>query len=115
VAVVALSAAVLAACGSSGPSGQASGQVVHTTCQEVIAVLSDGPDTGADPVGYAFAQVRPLRAITPRTDRPLQDAIDGLALAYQRFYDDDDVGAAAKNAVKVAAARLNALCPGVAS
>ena len=112
---MALSAAVLAACASSGPPGRASGQVVPTTCQEVSAVLSDGPDPGVDPVGYAFAQIRPLRAITVSTDRPLQDAIDGLAGAYQRFYDDNGVGAAAKNAVKVASARLNSLCPGTAS
>ena len=78
-------------------------------------MLSDGPDPGADPVGYAFAQIRPLRAITVSTDRPLQDAIDGLALAYQRFYDDDGVGSAAKKAVSVAVARLNSRCPGTAS
>jgi hypothetical protein len=115
LAAVALSATVLAACGSSAPSGQASGQVVHTTCREVSAVLSDGPDPGADPVGYAFAQIRPLRAITVRGDRPLQDAVDELALAYQHFYDADGMGRAATNAVKVANAKIDALCPGAAS
>jgi hypothetical protein len=115
LAAVVLSAAVLAACGSSAPSGQASGQVAHTTCQEVSAVLSDGPDPGTDPVGYAFAQIRPLRAITVSGDRPLQDAIDGLALAYQHFYEADGVGATAKNAVGVAGAKIDALCPGAAS
>ncbi len=33
------------------------------TCKQVEAVLSDGPDPEADPVGYAQAQILPLREI----------------------------------------------------
>ena len=62
-------------------------------------MLTDGPDPDADPVGYALAQVGPLRQIKPTSDQPLQTAIDQLASAYQRFYAAGGVGASVKRAV----------------
>ena len=54
-------AVVLCSCGSSVHSVAAATQ---DTCQRVSAVLSNGPDPDADPVGYAEAQVLPLRQTT---------------------------------------------------
>jgi hypothetical protein len=79
----------------------------------VSAVLSDGPDPGADPVGYAFAQVLPLRQLHT-SDSSLQTAIDDLATAYQDFYSSKGDKAAAK-AVSKASDEVNAICPGAAS
>ena len=84
-----------------------------STCQDISAVLSDGPDPGADPVGYALAQVLPLRQIhTP--DSRLQTAIDGLAAAYEDFYNTHG-SKGAETSVKKASAAVNAICPGAAS
>jgi hypothetical protein len=77
----------------------------------VSAVLSDGPDPGADPVGYAFAQILPLRQIKT-SDQTLRNAIDNLASAYEQFYKANGVGQPASHAVSQSAARINALCPG---
>jgi hypothetical protein len=98
----------LAACSSSHhPASTASSK----TCQQVAAVLSDGPDPGADKVGYAEAQILPLRQI--RTSSPvLRSAISDLADAYNRFFASNGQSAAATSAVAAAAARMNKLCPG---
>jgi hypothetical protein len=85
---------------------------VQATCQRVSAVLSDGPDSGADPVGYALAQVLPLRQITKTSDAQLQQAIDNLASAYQTFAQDNGAGRAVTHALDHAADRINTLCPG---
>jgi hypothetical protein len=98
----------LSACGS-GPSSEAS----HQTCQSVAAVLSDGPDPGADPVGYAEAQVIPLRQIHT-SDTALQSAIDKLASAYEQFYEAKG-SAASQREVTAASSQVNAICPGAAS
>jgi hypothetical protein len=83
---------------------------LEATCQQVQAVLSDGPDPGADPVGYALAQVLPLRQIhTPQ--RPLKNAIDALAAAYWTFYKDNGAKAA-KRQVALAGKRIDQFCPG---
>jgi hypothetical protein len=110
---LASSATLLAACGSSGTSGQAAGTA--QVCQQVSAVLSDGPDPGADPVGYALAQVRPLRQIKVTADPALRQAVDGLAAAYQTFYDDNGKGSVATDAVNRAGRTMNGLCPGSVS
>jgi hypothetical protein len=115
VGAVALSAGLVTACGTSGSAAPASSPSVHQTCRAVTAVLTDGPDPDADPVGYALAQVGPLRQIKPTSDQRLQTAIDQLASAYQRFYAADGVGASVKRAVTRASDRLDALCPGAAS
>jgi len=99
---------LLAACSSSAPQVSAA---TTKTCQQVQAVLSDGPDPGADKVGYAEAQILPLRQI--HTASPvLRSAISGLADAYDRFFASNGQSAAATSAVAAAAARMNKLCPG---
>jgi predicted Zn-dependent protease len=99
----------LVACGSSSsPSPSAE---VKQTCQRVEAVLSDGPDPTADPVGYAEAQILPLRQIHT-SDSKLRQAIDTLASAYQAYSSTDGANAAAKDATDAAIGTLNAACPG---
>ena len=113
--VVAPAAALLVACGLSACGSAArSASAVGETCQQVGAVLSDGPDPSADPVGYAEAQIRPLRAIET-SDAPLERAIARLASAYQTYWRADGAGASAKRAVATAATALDAYCPGVAA
>jgi len=87
---------------------------VAQTCQEVGAVLSDGPDPGADPVGYAEAQILPLRQISV-SDQALRTAINQLADAYQQFYASNGKSSDAKEAVAAASKKLNSTCPGAAS
>jgi hypothetical protein len=110
-ALVACTAAILplAACGSSG-SGPAQA-VLARTCQQVTAVLSDGPDPGSDPVGYAEAQILPLRQIHT-SDPTLRVAITKLASAYSGFFTSDGKSASATSAVTTATARINKLCRG---
>jgi hypothetical protein len=111
-------APVLAAC--SGPAGHAGSlqtapsAAISAVCTQVGAALSDGPDPDADPVGYAEAQVGPLRAI--RTSDPaLRSAIRGLATAYASVFAHDGKDQSATRAVGAASKRLNAICPGSAS
>ena len=76
--------------------------------------MIDGPDPGADPVGYAEAQILPLRQIG--TANPaLRAAISQLAGAYQGFFASDGKSSSAKEAVTVASKKLNSICPGAAS
>jgi hypothetical protein len=105
-------AAGISGCGASGHS--ATPAAPRSVCEEISAVLSDGPDPGADPVGYAEAQILPLRQI--RTgDRALARAIADLSAAYRRFFDSNGASAAAKLAVVTASKRVNSFCPGAAS
>ena len=103
---------LLCACGSSKPA-LSSAQVKKQTCKQVEAVLSDGPDSEADPVGHAQAQILPLRAIHT-ADVILHRAIDTLAAAYQSFSSTDGSGAA-KSAVSTASKTVEHLCPGIES
>lgn len=103
-------AVVLGGCGASGPSPPSA--LLTSECQTVSAVLSDGPDPGADPVGYAQAQILPLRRIHPR-DSTLQAAVEDLDKAYRELFDTNG-SSAAKKAVARASARLDAICPGAA-
>jgi hypothetical protein len=110
-ALVACIAAILplAGCSSSGNAG--SQAVVSKTCQQLTAVLSDGPDPGSDPVGYAEAQILPLRQV--RTSDPtLKAAIARLASAYSGFFTSNGKSPAATSAVAAATVRINKLCPG---
>jgi hypothetical protein len=79
----------------------------------VAAALADGPDPDADPVGYAQAQILPLRQITI-ADPNLHAAVDTLAGAYQAFVATDG-SAAAKAAVASASKQVGTLCPGATS
>jgi hypothetical protein len=111
LALLAACGVLLSACGSSG-SVQATSAVTDA-CQQVSAVLSNGPDPGADPVGYAEAQIRPLRQVHT-SDKQLQAAVDDLASAYQRFFSTQGADAA-KQAVSQASHSVNVICPGAAS
>jgi hypothetical protein len=102
---VALSATLLlCSCGSAPASLAAS-------CQKVAAVLSDGPDPVADPVGYAEAQVQPLRQLDI-SDRALKTAVSTLASAYAAYYQSNG-GHAQATARNSAQNGLLAVCPGV--
>jgi hypothetical protein len=108
---LALAAALLAGCGS--PASHPSGSALQPVCQEVMAVLSDGPDPGADPVGYAEAQILPLRQVHT-ADADLRTAIDNLASAYAQFYRTNGTHAALQ-VVNQASKQVNAICPGATS
>jgi hypothetical protein len=101
-------------CGSSAGSASAATSATQNACQRVSAVLSDGPDPGADPVGYAEAQILPLRQIAS-ANPALRAAIGQLADAYQHFFAADGQGSGAREAVAVASKKLNSICPGAAS
>ena len=113
----ALAALALSACSSPASSSApavAAATAVASTCEQVGAVLSDGPDPDADPVGYAEAQVIPLRQIHA-TDQALRDAISQLADAYSELYASDGKSSQASQAVTAADAKINPVCPGAAS
>jgi hypothetical protein len=108
-------AALLGACTSQTPASRpVSTAAVHATCAKVSAVLSDGPDPDADPIGYAEAQVLPLGQIHA-ADAQLRAAISKLAGAYRAFFASNGSSGAAKLAVAAASKRINSLCPGAAS
>jgi hypothetical protein len=108
-------AALLGACTSQAPAAKPmSAAAVRATCTKVSAVLSDGPDPDADPVGYAEAQILPLGQIRT-SDAQLRAAIGKLASAYRTFFDSNGTSSAAKLAVAAASKQINSFCPGAAS
>jgi hypothetical protein len=109
-ALIAFSALIipLAACSSSHPAASAS---TRKTCAQIRAVLSDGPDPSQDQVGYAEAQILPLRQVRAATPA-LRNAIGELADAYDRFFASGGKSPAATRAVAAAATHLDKLCPG---
>jgi len=116
---LAFSLAVLLACGcsssaSASAAARASASVAQSDCQQVSAVLSDGPDPNADPVGYAEAQILPLRHIGVG-NLALRGTITQLADAYQEFFASNGKSSSAKEAVAVASKKLDSICPGAAS
>jgi hypothetical protein len=113
VAVGAATLVTLTVAGAAATAASPS-PALRQTCLRVGAVLSDGPDSGADPIGYAEAQILPLRKIRT-SDRPLQNAIDALSAAYKALYRASDRGASVKRGVAVASRDVDAICPGVAS
>jgi hypothetical protein len=110
--------ALVSACGSGGHAPAAGGatsgraasgtSAAQQTCLQVDAVLSDGPDPGADPLGYAQAQILPLEQIHA-ADPKLSTAIGALAGAYQSYYAAHGRQSANLN---TAINRINSLCPG---
>jgi hypothetical protein len=106
----------LAACGSSrGPATTTATAAATTkaqqTCGDVSAVLADGPDPDADPVGYAEAQIEPLRQIHT-ANSTLGNAITALANDYSSYYTANGKGDSVKSALNAAINKINALCPG---
>jgi hypothetical protein len=103
-------AVAVAGCGSASPSHAATSAVLGTQvqqdCTAVSDVLADGPDPGTDAVGYAQAQVLPLRQLKIG-DAALRGDVLALAGAYQAF--STRSGSAA--AVTKAENSVNAICP----
>jgi hypothetical protein len=114
IALAVLTLPVLAACGSSAGHPGAAGATVSAACTAVGAALSDGPDPDADPVGYAEAQIKPLREVQT-SNYALRVAIRDLAEAYERVFASNGTSSAANKAVAAAAVRVNAICPGATS
>jgi len=113
---LALGAAPLIAACSSAPAHAAGSpsSALSAPCAKLGGVLADGPDPQADPVGYAEAQIEPLRAITT-SDPALRAAISDLATAYAKVFESNGKNAAAAKAVAAASRKVNAICPGTAS
>jgi hypothetical protein len=119
VADIAVLVPLTCACGSRAAGSSAAGaatarSALASACEQVGAVLSDGPDPSADPVGYAEAQILPLRQVTT-SDPALRSAIVRLSGAYQKFYASNGRSSSAKAAVAAASSRLDSICPGAAS
>jgi hypothetical protein len=114
ITVAALALPMLTACGSATgrPAGQ--GATIAAACSTLGAVLSDGPDPAADPVGYAEAQMKPLRDVHT-SDQALRAAIRDLAAAYAQVFASNGTSSAAGKAVTTAAGKVNAICPGTAA
>jgi hypothetical protein len=102
---------LLAACSSGSANASSS---VSAVCNQIGAALSDGPDPQADPVGYAEAQIKPLRAIST-SDSELRTAINGLAMAYARVFESNGKDGVAARAVATESRKVDAICPGTAS
>ena len=114
VLVVMLVCACSSSASSAAKEATSHAAAIENACQQVSAVLSDGPDPDADPVGYAEAQVLPLRRINA-PDQALRSVISQLANAYQQFFASNGKSSNSKEAVAVASKKLNSLCPGAAS
>jgi hypothetical protein len=107
---------LVTACASGGSAGTSSSTttsaaVAQQTCQRVDAALSDGPDPSSDPVGYAEAQILPLKQIHT-SDATLGKAITTLEVGYSRYYTADGHGASVGSALNSAVTTINKLCPG---
>ena len=108
------SSAAASSSSSSSPSASSSATAIAATCEQVSAVLGDGPDPDADPVGFAEAHILLLRQInTP--DQSLRGALSQLAEANQSFVASNGKSANANEAVAVADKKINSICPGAAS
>jgi hypothetical protein len=107
-------ALAVAACGSSSSQSSSTvslGTAVQQDCTSVTDVLADGPDADADPVGYAQAQVLPLRQLTI-SDAALHSAVMSLASAYEKYSTSSgSTRAADAHVVTKAENEVNKICP----
>jgi hypothetical protein len=110
--VAALTVPLLAACGSSGPASAA--KAPTPLCNRILAVLSDGPDPDADPVGYALSQILPLGQIRS-SDSSVQHTLASLIVADKSLVKSNGRDKADSTTIKKDDAMLNQACPGVAS
>jgi hypothetical protein len=112
--------ALASACSSGGQTAasttsatQAQVQVqVQQICQQVSAVLSNGPDPGVDPVGYAQAQTLPLEQLHVSPQTTIGQAISTLASDYSSYVAANGTGKAVNSALTASIKRINSLCPG---
>ncbi|HUN36899.1 MAG TPA: hypothetical protein VMU95_33290 [Trebonia sp.] len=113
-ATAALLVIAIAACGSTSSQASTSavsGSALTRDCTAVADVLADGPDPDADSVGYAEAQVLPLRQLK-LSDTALSRDVQALAQAYQSFSSGSGAGShAAAAAVTKAESSVNSICP----
>jgi hypothetical protein len=110
---LALAAPLLAACSSSSSGGSGQAQAPAAFCQKVLAVLSDGPDPDADPVGYALSQIAPLGQIHT-SDRSLGEELSDLVAADRALVHTNGSDRAATKSIAKDDEALNKACPGVA-
>jgi hypothetical protein len=107
---------LVAACATGGPNGGAA-QVLDKApaalCGQLNAVLSDGPDPGADPVGYALSQILPLGQIHT-SDGSVATTVRRLIAADRALVDSKGADRSATKAITEADKALNVACPGVA-
>jgi hypothetical protein len=117
-ALAALALALPVSACSSGPGTSAAATAGTVTpeaasqqaCQQVSDAEADGPDSDADPVGHAEAQILPLRQIrTP--DAAIGTAIAGLADAYSGYLAANGASKAATATLTTAINKINSLCP----
>jgi hypothetical protein len=114
LASVAVAVPLWAACGSSGSSGgAASAHAPTAVCQKILAVLSDGPDPDADPVGYALSQILPLGQIHT-SDKAVSTSLRSLIAADQALVKSNGADKTATADIKKDDNSLNTACPGVA-
>src|SRR5262249_62202364 len=95
-AIAMLALATMVSAGGPGPhptATAAAAPAAESACQQVGDALSDGPDPDADPVGYAEAQIQPLRQIHAASPA-LAQAITTLAGAYSSYYAANGTGPA---------------------
>jgi hypothetical protein len=115
LASVVVAVPLWAACGSSDSGGgAASAHAPTAVCQKILAVLSDGPDPDADPVGYALSQILPLGQIHS-SDQAVSRTLHSLIAADQALVKSNGADKRAKADIKKADNSLNTACPGVAS
>jgi hypothetical protein len=109
-----LIALALSACGSSSPASSSSLSAKQQGCTAVSDVLADGPDPDVDSVGYAEAQVLPLRQLK-LADATLAHVVDQLDAAYKSFSSSNGTkGTSAAMKVSAAEKAVNAICPNAA-
>ena len=116
---------VLAACGSgSGSAGagsatdgggaaKAQAKAPSSLCQELNAVLADGPDPDADPVGYALSQILPLQQVHS-SDAAVMASVGQLVAADKTFDRSNGADKSAAAAIQKNYRALDRACPGVA-
>jgi hypothetical protein len=101
-----------AACGVGG-SGASSGTAPAALCRQLTAVFSDGPDPGADPVGYALSQESPLAEIHT-SDHSAAQTIRDLVEADRALVATNGTEHSITKQISHDDAALNKDCPGVA-
>jgi len=116
LASVAVAVPLWVACGAASPSGAAvkSAHAPTAVCQKILAVLSDGPDPDADPVGYALSQILPLGQIHT-SDHTVSTTLRSLIKDDRALVKANGDDKTAKTGIKKADKSLNKACPGVAS
>ena len=119
LALAAVTSATAAACSSSSSttaSSTSTASALSQDCTAVSDVLADGPDPTSDSVGYAQAQILPLKQLT-LADAAVKSAVTKLDAAFTAFVAAKGSSTQTQAAVQVTSAEnvVNALCPGAAS